>query len=255
MTYLGTTEFYLEVSKGNVAGHSVVRKFGRNDDVDTASEEDVWAGGGSRAYLSSAETMDVVSTSTNDDGSPAGTGARTIRVEGLDSSYAEVSEDITLDGTTSVTTTQTFLRISRAYVLTAGSVETNDGQISVDPTTSGSGSRQAFIDSGDGQTLISHFTIPASKTGYIVSTNGGVAAGSGAGAKEARLRMFIRELNGAWRLQKELDLNNAGTSSSPNFSFPIPASCPEKTDMKWTAVVDANNTSVYVQYAILLVDD
>ena len=253
---LVVTDFFLEVSKGTVAGHSAVQKFGRNNDIDTSASEDIWAGGGTRAYLSSAETMDVASTSANDDGAPAGTGARTIEIQGLNSSYAEISETVTLNGTSAVTTTNSFLRVHRAYVRTAGTVETNDGDITVDPTTSGSGSRQAFVAAGDGQTLISHYTVPAGKTAYMVGGQLSISPSDGStGVKQAKVRLFIRPENGAWRLQAEFGARSDGTSIAPDIVFTAPISFPAKTDIKWVGTAENNNTSVYVQYNLILVDN
>jgi len=255
MTDKITKDFFLEVAKGNIPRHTAVQKFGRNADIDTAAEEDIWAGGGARAYLSAAETMDIASTSTNDDGDPAGTGVRTVMIQGLDADYKEIEETVTPNGTSTVTTTKSYLRVHRMFVATAGSVETNDGDITADPTSSGSGSRQAFIAAGDGQTLISHYTIPADRTAYMVGGQAGVASSSGAGSKEARLRLFMKPFGGAWRLQQEVDLKNEGTSTTPDFIFTIPMAITEKTDLKWTAAVDANNTSVYLQYNLILVNN
>jgi hypothetical protein len=47
MSYISNKDFLIEVAKGNVAGHAIVNKFGRNPDVDTGTDpEDVWTQGG-----------------------------------------------------------------------------------------------------------------------------------------------------------------------------------------------------------------
>jgi len=46
-----------------------------------------------------------------------------------------------------------------------------------------------------------------------------------------------------------------GTSISPDLNFTVPSAFAEKTDIKWDATVDNNNTSVYVQYNLVLVDN
>ena len=257
MTYISNTEFFLEVARGNISGMTGVNKFGRNDDIDSASGyEDIWAGGGTRVYLSSAETMDIVSDDANDDGSPASTGALTLRIEGLDSSYDEISEDVTLNGTTAVTTSNSYLRVHRAYILTAGSSGTNEGTITIDPTTSGSGSRQGSIGPGDGQTLISHYTIPNGKTAFFVGGQLSIASQTGsAGVKEARAQLMRRDFGGAWRIQSDLGGRSDGTSISPDINFTIPLKIEEKTDLRWRADSEQNNTSVYIQYNLLLIDN
>ena len=68
------TDFILEISKGNVANHSEVTRFGRNDDIDTGSvPEDLW-NGPTALYVvpTAARVYAIVSTSTDD--TDAGTG-------------------------------------------------------------------------------------------------------------------------------------------------------------------------------------
>jgi len=128
-------DFFLEVAKGNVTGHFIVNKFGRNSDIDTAAEETIWANGGMYTFPTAAQTLDVVSSDAND--TSAGTGARTVEIQGLDGSYDAVTETVTMTGTTPATTTATFLRVNRAMVKTAGSGGVNAGAITIDQTTSG----------------------------------------------------------------------------------------------------------------------
>lgn len=254
MSYFGSKDFFLEVAKGNVGGHSLVNKFGRNDDIDSGSGfEDIWAGGGTRTYLSAAETMDIVSTSTSD--AAAGTGTRTFSIEGLDSNYDEISETVTLNGTTTVTTSNSYLRVHRCKSLTTGTGGVNAGDITVDPTTSGSGSRQAFISAGDGQTLISHYTIPNNKTAYMVGAHVKVSsAAGGTGIKEAVVQMLVREENMSWNLQMETGGRSDGANVTPELVSKARNPYSEKTDIRWRADSDNNNTSVYVEYTLILVD-
>ena len=115
---VGTSEpFDLQVSRGQVAYHETQFKFGFNPDIDD-SLETIWAEGGLYSYLSAASVLKISSSSTDD--ASAGTGARTITISGLDANYDEISESITLNGQTAVNTTQSFLRVFRLTVDTAG---------------------------------------------------------------------------------------------------------------------------------------
>lgn len=128
MSFSPSRDFELEVGKGNVANHRPVYKFGWNFAVGGA--EDIWsAGGGYTGFITTASQMDVSSASAND--TSAGTGARTIRIFGLNSSFRHDYEDITLNGTNTVTTTKSFFRIYRAFVLTSGSGQKNAGVITI----------------------------------------------------------------------------------------------------------------------------
>ena len=249
------SDFFVDVAKNLVPYHMAVQKFGRNNDIDSASGfEDIWAGGGTRAYLTSAETVDIVSDSAND--TAAGTGARTITVNCLDANYDRVAETVTLNGLSSVTTTISCLRLNRAYVNTAGSVGSNDGAITFDPTTSGSGSRQGQIAAGDGQTLLTHYTVPRYFTGDMVGGQISISSASGGtGVKEAVVQLMMRPENGAWRLQQQIVGRNDGSGTTSDINFTVPITFTEKTDIRWRADADNNNTSVYVQYNLLMVHD
>jgi hypothetical protein len=81
------------------------------------------------AFPTSATTASVVSTSAND--TAAGTGARTIRIDGLDSSFKKISETVILNGVTPVVTTSLFYRVNTVTVLTVGSTEAGVGEIDI----------------------------------------------------------------------------------------------------------------------------
>jgi hypothetical protein len=110
--------------------------FGYNDDVDAA--ETIWGGGGTFPWASvtaNAATT-IVSASADDDS--AGTGLRTVQVEGLVSEtigdttgYRIYRETVTLDGTSAVTLDNEYAFVYRLTGLTAGSGGENAGAISV----------------------------------------------------------------------------------------------------------------------------
>ena len=119
--------FYLAVQQGKVPGYSMVNKFGYNSSIGSLSFETIWETGNDYPWQTAQATLDVVSDDTDDD--VAGTGARTLRIQGLDGSYNLVEETVDMDGTTTVTTTQTFLRVFRMSVETAGTSGNNIGNI------------------------------------------------------------------------------------------------------------------------------
>jgi len=112
------------------SGNNIV-VWGRNATVGTALEELYqydqaldWY-----AILGAGAALDVSSSSASD--AAAGTGARTIRVTGLDAAYAFQSEDITLNGQTKVTGTKTWTDVFGADVLTHGTGKANAGDIHI----------------------------------------------------------------------------------------------------------------------------
>lgn len=114
-----------------------VTKFGVNTDVDSATPEIIAAfGGGFVQSALSAETLNISSTDT-DDVATTGTGARTILISCIDEDGLEVSVIANMNGSSTVTTTQTCKFVNRAIVLTAGSSKYNEGTITITQTTSG----------------------------------------------------------------------------------------------------------------------
>ena len=92
--------FELQVARGQIQGHSAFCQFGINGAVGQTLET-VWVGGGTYSFPTSATTTTISSSSADD--TAAGTGARTVRVEGLDAAYALVSETASMNGQTGVT--------------------------------------------------------------------------------------------------------------------------------------------------------
>lgn len=96
----------------------------------------------------------------------AGTGARTIQIEGLDADGHFQTEVITLNGTSAVNPTKNWLRIYRAFVRTAGSNGGSTGTITI---ADGTGTF-VVIPTFHNQTLHGVYTIPNDfKGGWLVA--------------------------------------------------------------------------------------
>lgn len=248
---VSVTPQYLDVARGEYNGVSIHDKFGRIDDVGTATDpEDVWNGQGLYTGFptTGAETLAVVSSDVND--TAAGTGARTVRLFGLDENYNEITEDVALNGTTPVNTTQTFTRMPRMKVLTAGSGGVNAGTLTVDNTTSGD--IFAVMPIGGNRTQICAFTVPANKTCYVGSWTPEISR-SGGLAGSAEVAFMVREFNGVWEKLFTRDINTGGT---PTMDFKYSISFPEKTDIvSRVQTVSDNSTQASATILYVLVDN
>lgn len=238
-------DFRVAVALGHHSGWRNLRKFGRNDDID--GNEELWEYGTSRVLPTTAAVLDVSSSSTADDADPAGTGAWTITVEGLDGNYDEVSETITMNGTTSVNSTQTFLRVNRAYVLTAGSAESNVGNIDILV----GGNEQAYIEADEGQTHQTHYTVPAGHT--LVITSFSLACGRLGGSNDIVIESQIKspEANYAWRTISAIDL----TSGEVYLDEDIAVVLPEKWDIRQRTIFSGTNSEVGGEFHGYLIDN
>lgn len=122
----------------------------------------------SRVYLATGQTLDVVSTSTADDGSPVGTGAHTVSITGLDDDYNEISETVILNGTSVVVTALTYLRVNKMRVVDVGTGLVNAGIITAEYTAANTD--EATIIAGAGISKNSQFTVPAGKSLLMLET-------------------------------------------------------------------------------------
>lgn len=220
----------LQVSRGQISYHKTLFKYGSNTDIG-ASLETIWSAGGIYAYPAAATVMKVSSSSTDD--AAAGTGARTIQVYGLDADYNEITETVTLNGQTAVNTTNSYLRVFRAFVINAGSGGTAAGTIYIGTGTVTSGvpaTIYAEIPVGANQTLMAVWTVPANYTAYIAR---GTLSGASNNAGHAILgKLCFRPLGGVMRVAAEVTLNNGFVP----FDFEYPIALPEKTDVEVRAI-------------------
>ena len=161
--------FELQVSRGQITWHEKVFQFGINNAVGT-SFETIWTASSVYSYLSAASVLKISSGSADD--ASAGTGARTVRIRGLDANYNEISETVTLNGQTAVNTTNSYLRVFSLVVLTAGSGGVNAGILYAGTGTVTSGVPAnvfAQVEIGYCSSTMALWTVPAGYTAYVTS--------------------------------------------------------------------------------------
>lgn len=245
--------FHFVTQAGSGSGnYKIINRFASNKDVDSGLEQDIWTVGGTRVYLTAAENMSVISSSSKD--SASGDGARNILIEGLDGDYNLIEEVLTMNGTTAVTTSNKFMRINRVFAKDVGSQGINDGDITVDPATSGSGSRQAYIVRLEGTSLVSHYTIPNQYEGYLMSLHFSVGPQqAGTGDKNAHLKFLRRDSpSESWRLETQAFVSTSGNSLSGNYMHAFPDRIPPKGELRFSVLGKVDNTEVHVHYCLLL---
>lgn len=228
------------VQEGRISGVSSVSKFGSNEDIDTGSTpEDIWQQGDVWVADTTAQTHDVVSTSAADDA--VGTGARTVRLYGLDANWDAVSEVITLDGTTAVTTALSYIRVYRMVVLTFGSGGTNDGDITTTSTTSGNLGVQ--VTAGTGQTQHGIYSIPRGCMGYLGEWSVSLVRATTPSGAMAQVDLLVRtgaDAADAGFVIKDVGAVSATGQTTMHHEFHYPLVVPEKSDIKLqvTSVTD-----------------
>jgi len=243
ITKVGKTEpFELQVARGQISWHYPQFKFGFNPDVDNALET-VWAEGGLYGYLSAASVLKVSSSSTDD--AAAGTGARTVQLYGLDADYNEINEIVTLNGQTSVNSVNSFLRINRMVIRSAGSGEINAGVIYAGTGTVTSGvpaNKYATIAIGDGQTLMALWTVPAGYTAYLFQTD--LTAACTTSNKLLNVRIVSRPFGEVFQIKDKFGMGVEGETVTQLYQYPLKFE--EKTDLEVRAIGDAGSANIQV---------
>lgn len=155
-SYYPTEDTFLNASRGLLKGCEVRNIFGYN--VNVALEfVPCWEIEGGYVYPTANTPMSIVSSNTSDT-------AVTVRIVGLDSNYNEISENVSLNGTTIVPTTKSFFRVN--------DVITISGNALGDITLSNNATTYAKIRAGEGKNQASIFTVPAGYDYFLYRIDG-----------------------------------------------------------------------------------
>jgi len=249
------TDFQLDATSGLVTGYTTLNKFGRNPSVGTTIVPITTAG----VYQTptALTSLEIVSSDTND--TVAGTGARTIFVQGIGTGWAEISETINTNGTSAVSLANQYYRIYRWYVVTSGTYATQSASSAAGTLTlrvAGAGATWDTIGLADSlsrsQSQIACYTVPAGKTLYMYSFDFSVD-----GIKTVNL--FLYQRTGAnttsapynsMRVVREYD----GVAGNHQIAFKYPLSFAASTDVGFMAETPSSTAAVTVQFDGILVD-
>ncbi len=234
-------DMVLLASMGELPDFTTENKFGFASAVPNSAIT-IWPENSIYVYPSSASTM-TVSSSDNDDVS-GGAGARTVEIYGLDSSYDEASETITMNGQTAVTT-NSYIRCHRMIVRTAGNTGSNEGIIYWGTGALSTGKPAnvyAEISAGFNQTLQCAYTVPNGKTAYIYEIL--YSAGSG---REMQGSLCVQPLNEVMQVKELVVLYQTG------LPFPMPFLKVEaKSNIELRGVVDASTSAAGCSFSMLI---
>jgi hypothetical protein len=158
ISQVGTYEpFDLQVARGQISGHSILSIFGYQPSVTTTSIP-VWENAAAYTYITAASTLTLVSTSASDNTSAS------VFINGLDANFVPISETLALNGTTDVTTVNSYFRVNSMVLVTPGtSQSTNVGTITLKQTTN----TISRINIGVGRSQSTIYTVPAGYSFYL----------------------------------------------------------------------------------------
>jgi hypothetical protein len=227
-----TSNLYFDAARGNLYDTRALNLFGFNRLVGTAYET-LWDYGGVLPLPASANTLTVVSSASD---------AMSLLINGLDSDYNEITEVVTLTGTTPVSTSSSFFRVNSAVILSGS----NTGNISI----SSGASVVGYITAGLGATQSCAFTVPAGHSLYLlrIDCNSSTVNPN----KYLYIRNSVRSSTG--RTLKVAEATFA--TSQVSYDRQIPFKIDEKSDFSFESKSSSgeNEVAIFVE-ALLCRDD
>jgi len=224
----------LSIAQGEVSGHSLQHKFGAVPAMSQNNSGTIWDVNDTDypwSSFSTAGTLSIPAVNASDNG-------KSLVIVGLDSDYNEITEAVTISSSGATTTTNSYLRVYRAY-LTSGS---NVAVINIQK----GGVNVARINVGKSQTLMSIYTVPAGYTAYL--TQGTATCQDGA---DATGDMFVRYFGqDAFRVGHTFEV--CGDGGQYFYPFSVPLAIPEKSDIDVRATVRSNNARVTSAFDMIL---
>lgn len=203
--------------------------------------------------LTGVEALQIVSTSISD--TVGGVGARTVEVMYLDNSNNLVtSPQISLNGTSPVSTNFTANFIISMEVTSLGSSEVSIGNI-VLQTVAGS-VIQEQISAGGNRSLSSHFMIPANYTGYLVAWEGSsITTSVATQQQDMRIRATVDDegrLSNVYHFLDNMFLNSGTTSSQVDLPY-IKLPALTKIKVSTISTSTATTTRADASYCLFIV--
>ena len=242
------TQYEQEVALGRRQGHALWNKWGFNNDVDNSSPEIIASWGGTFTRLPTAQSLDIESTSTDDD--DGGIGANSIIIYGVDGDWLEQIETVTMDGTTPVTTTNTWLGVNRVAVALAGTSEDNVGAITLTGSTASTIQGQIPIGAGSSQQAI--FFVQADHRALITHVNVNIIRLASGGAQpetNTRLWAFSDVSNSRYELRRfYMDTEVTNEIDRDWSKNPLPVG--EKSIIYLETDTDTNDTEVSASFSL-----
>lgn len=246
---INTSTSVLDISLGNLNNIGTEHKFGINETIGQTTEY-IWPLGGLYSFLTIADYVRIKAGGNINDSS-TGSGARSIKVIGLDENFTELEETIETNGVdVSSSTLNKFIRVNRAYVVDVGTYGGNNtGDITIE--TNG-GVIISFIKEVKGQTQMGIYTVPVNKTAYITRISTIVTK------LDVDIHMFQRESADNITepfISKRLITEFHGETGSNTTDYNSYIKINEKSDLFFEAMSLTGTSGVAVTWDMYLVDN
>lgn len=255
MTAIRTTDYYLEVARGNVPGVQNGFIVGANPSIGTANTESITDMGGNYVYLTANTQLYISSSSASDTDVD-------VLLSGLDDDHNPIALTVNTNGHTqeafslatsyrifSVVVTGSIspvgdLYIAEADTLTLGVPDTETKVKAKIPLNTMAGEPAEFA--SDNISHLGLYTVPAGKTFYGLNVNAFTEKNIDV-MFSGRVRLF----GGVWLNRSPSPIYQANVEQP----FENRLSLPEKTDLEFRAVAGNPGSKFQFQFQFILVDN
>lgn len=236
--YFPMDNLFLNISRGLVKGTTYVHKFGAVPSMSTNTTGTLWDISDTVYPWSTWATAGTITIDRAD----AGDANKQVTVVGLDANYEALTETITLTNSTGNASTNSFIRVFRAFIVDG---TTNVGLVSIKRN----GTTIAAITAGKGQTLMSVYTIPAGYTGYLMKGTASAQAGA-----DCTGDMYVRYFGqSSFRVGHSFEVGGAGGQYT--YQFTVPIAIPAKSDIDVRITTRSNNGRYTAAFDLILIKD
>jgi len=229
ITRQGTYEpFELQVSRGQIQGHRAIFRTAYSTAITSGQNYAIWNRAANYTFPSVASTMTLSSSS-------AGDTTQSVLISGLDSNYAEISEVLTLNGQTPVTSTKSFFRVNDMLVVTdspVGNLYFGTGTVTAGVPANVYG----FIFSGDNSMMCATYTVPAGHTLYILG-------GSVNCSLQNQNKLISIKFNTTVAGVRYASATITSSGGFQHYPYTPPLAIPEKSDLLDTATTTDTQVS------------
>lgn len=243
-------DYMVEISSGSIIGGSTVNKFGQNHSIASGATEDVWDGSINYTFPTTASITHIRSAVNS-----VITQSSTIEVQGLDVSWALVVQTKDLDATDSTTEIALdtpLIRIFRMKVLENAVMDQDIWAGDADFVVADA---KAIIETGNNQTLMAIYTVPAGKTAYITKYYASTTESTGKEPKSTEIRLWTADRDNGYEFQLKHAMGIPKAGSGIEHCFEPYMKVNEKTDIKITGTAIDEIANVAAGFDIILIDN
>ena len=234
-------DFYHRVAQGLEPDYSSVHIYAQNPAMATAGTTYDICNSGAIYYPTTAQSLEVVSSSAND--TLLGSGAKQVYIETLDANWNTYTQTINMNGTTPVAIAGTHIRSQFMYVVGNQSAVGN-----ITLRVASGGTTLLTIQDGDNTSVSSSYTVPNGYTAYFIQ---GYASSNSKVSGYMDFKLLTRRYGGVFMIKGRTVCNDTG-SSWWVYQYQISSMIPAKTDFKMVAVGGANSMIGMGGYELLL---